>query len=487
MLGPDGRPRRAFNIVSGEERLYRIKMERGEDLVVTPNHILALHWEGDANTLAAERASRYCAAVSAFSDSNPADVAYAEMTAADFAAMAPNVRSQYSLYRPASFDYPAQGVPVNPYVLGLWLGYTTLRPTDGTDEKQAIRDFLNSYATELGLRPGCRFWNVAGTVAALADGEDDCLSDASSAGQPLSSPLSQQSTQPGTPDFAAVMKFVDRQDIDAMDIMPVDIAATHYSECGSCGSVVELADSQMKLAALTPANSLSSNAEAAGAHRHLQSPPEEEVANLFAGLDEVGVVGQRAGPDAGHIPSMYRKNCRAVRLAVLDGLLDSDVFCVMLPEEQKAETLQFDCPQTCHAPLFWQTVGLMRSLGFAVVTARSEQLSTNLTDTHKATLKATVTGALHEISSLAVGQMMVHKKNLSRHFNHRILSIELEEHKTEWFGFRVDQDHLYLRHDHLVLHNSGFEESMKFKKLTNAQRSGLNQIPNRRFTLWWSP
>lgn len=34
---------------------------------------------------------------------------------------------------------------------------------------------------------------------------------------------------------------------------------------------------------------------------------------------------------------------------------------------------------------------------------------------------------------------------------------------------------------------SGFEESMKFKKLTNAQRAGLNQIPNRRFTLWWSP
>jgi len=35
--------------------------------------------------------------------------------------------------------------------------------------------------------------------------------------------------------------------------------------------------------------------------------------------------------------------------------------------------------------------------------------------------------------------------------------------------------------------SSGFEETMKFRKLTNAQRSGLNQIPNRRFTLWWSP
>ena len=34
---------------------------------------------------------------------------------------------------------------------------------------------------------------------------------------------------------------------------------------------------------------------------------------------------------------------------------------------------------------------------------------------------------------------------------------------------------------------SGFEDQMKHKKLTNAQRSGLSQIPNRRFTLWWSP
>jgi len=40
---------------------------------------------------------------------------------------------------------------------------------------------------------------------------------------------------------------------------------------------------------------------------------------------------------------------------------------------------------------------------------------------------------------------------------------------------------------HLREKASGFEESMKYKKLTNAQRSGLNQIPNRRFTLWWSP
>jgi len=34
---------------------------------------------------------------------------------------------------------------------------------------------------------------------------------------------------------------------------------------------------------------------------------------------------------------------------------------------------------------------------------------------------------------------------------------------------------------------SGFEESVNYMKLTNAQRLGLNQISNCRFTLWWSP
>lgn len=40
-----------------------------------------------------------------------------------------------------------------------------------------------------------------------------------------------------------------------------------------------------------------------------------------------------------------------------------------------------------------------------------------------------------------------------------IMSIQLEEKPTKWSGFVVDKDSLYLRHDYLVLHNSGFEES----------------------------
>jgi hypothetical protein len=70
---------------------------------------------------------------------------------------------------------------------------------------------------------------------------------------------------------------------------------------------------------------------------------------------------------------------------------------------------------------------------------------------------------------------------------HAVLSVEREAAPARFFGFMVDGNQRFLRADGLVVHNSGFEESMKWKKLTNAQRSGLNQIPNRRFTLWWSP
>ena len=59
-----------------------------------------------------------------------------------------------------------------------------------------------------------------------------------------------------------------------------------------------------------------------------------------------------------------------------------------------------------------------------------------------------------------------------------------------WVGTSCDYQAYYILTSHLGLFwekASGFEESMRYKKLTNVQRSGLNQIPNRRFTLWWSP
>lgn len=215
------------------------------------------------------------------------------------------------------------------------------------------------------------------------------------------------------------------------------------------------------------------------------SETSTKINTLLLALEQLGVrfLSKGKGPkrDTKRIPSVYMKNSRSVRLAVLAGLIDSDG-CYMVRDG--SGRFEFSQSETWHSGLFADTVALARSLGFSVATGRRETMRES--GVKVIMLTAYINGDLKEVPCL-----LARKRALERLFNpaynYRIRSIALESKATKWAGFRVDQDQLYLRHDYLVLHNSGFEESMKFKKLTNAQRSGLNQIPNRRFTLWWSP
>ena len=205
------------------------------------------------------------------------------------------------------------------------------------------------------------------------------------------------------------------------------------------------------------------------------------INTLLLALRRLDVLSDGAGSstDKKHIPPVYLKNSRSVRLAVLAGLIDSDGWYVY-----SENMLGFAQSEHWHSTLFWNTVALARSLGFSVWTKR--RMMWNPTRTHQyPQLFAQIFGNIAEVPCLLLRKHPFERLIPQAH-SFMIKNIALEPKATNWAGFRVDQDQLYLRHDYFVLHNSGFEESMKFKKLTNAQRSGLNQIPNRRFTLWWS-
>ncbi|KAI3008455.1 hypothetical protein CBS147346_2518 [Aspergillus niger] len=207
------------------------------------------------------------------------------------------------------------------------------------------------------------------------------------------------------------------------------------------------------------------------------------VNSLRTALDGLQLLshGERcAETDKKRIPSIYMKNSRSVRLAVLAGLLDSDGWYVY-PENM----FGFAQSKNWHSGLFWDVVNLARSLGFSVWTTERMMWVPSRRD-KRPHLFAQIFGNISEIPCLLLRKQACERIIPQMH-SFMIKDITLESEATEWAGFRVDKDQLYLRHDYFVLHNSGFEESMKFKKLTNAQRSGLNQIPNRRFTLWWSP
>jgi len=215
-----------------------------------------------------------------------------------------------------------------------------------------------------------------------------------------------------------------------------------------------------------------------------ETNPGKKINTLLRALDDLNVRTRKGiGPevDKKHIPEIYMKNSRAVRLAVLAGLIDSDG-CLIYAKGSYYFT--FAQSERSHSRLFWNTVTLAKSLGFTVRTSRRLTMGSSLRNGTMA-LFAYICGDLKDVPCLLARKTAPERVHaVPTHY--QVKSITLEDEPMDWAGFRVDGDQLYLRHDHVVLHNSGFEESMKFKKLTNAQRSGLNQIPNRRFTLWWS-
>ncbi|KAF9434505.1 Pre-mRNA-processing-splicing factor 8 [Entomortierella beljakovae] len=179
-------------------------------------------------------------------------------------------------------------------------------------------------------------------------------------------------------------------------------------------------------------------------------------------------VGQEA--DRKHIPSKYLLGSEKTRLEVLAGLMDSD-------GTHLTNSIEFRFLQAkrWHERLFEDVVWLARSLGFHVPTTGVDQ-------------SLYISGDIDRVPTLLPRkQAPEYAPNSGDWTLSSIMSVEKKSVPEAYYGFLVNGNKRFLRDDFLVVHNSGFEESMKYKKLTNAQRSGLNQIPNRRFTLWWSP
>lgn len=154
--------------------------------------------------------------------------------------------------------------------------------------------------------------------------------------------------------------------------------------------------------------------------------------------------------DKKHIPPIYLKNTREVRLAVLAGLIDSDGYYKV--QDEGYNRFVFAQSEKWHKRLFWDVVALARSLGLHVTTSRQMQRG-------RPYLYCNITGNIKDIPCLLARKKPIERQqNTSQ--NHGIKSIKLESRASKWAGFRVDKDQLYLRDDHIVLHNSGFEESV---------------------------
>lgn len=422
LLGDDGTPRKISRTTRGRERLWSLKAHAIEPLVVTDNHILCLRETAAPGQV---------------------EIRYVEMTVAEFTALSDAEREKWRMYQvplEPRFTEDDQ-LEVDAYFLGLWNGDGDRRRTSiFNNQEEEIVDFLREYAAQLDLE-------------LVFDGN---LRDSLVISRTSDSGSTQATDNPRG--WQEGRDAVEEEDGVGVETAEGDVEAVMTGRA-------ELSEAQID----NLIDKLPMKEHGVGKQR---------VNVLLSAMRRLGVVSdsEARGPesDRKHIPDAYKFGSRSTRLKVLAGLIDSDG-CY----DRRFNRFVFTQSERSHTRLFDDFVFVARSLGLKVWTSRQEAKTTTYQGKPihgGAQLRAYVMGAIYDIPTLLRSKMAADRVTGGDRLGHEVLSIEQREAEEDFFGFEVDGNKRFLRKDFLVVHNSGFEESMKFKKLTNAQVSFVGGV-----------
>lgn len=186
---------------------------------------------------------------------------------------------------------------------------------------------------------------------------------------------------------------------------------------------------------------------------------------LLTALRDLGVAVPRGtvgwSDDRKHIPDAYKFGSEEVRLQVAAGLIDSDG-CLLVDSVE----FYFSQSERWHRRLFEDVIFLMRSLGFyctpRLVETTSLPPGASVPFTGM-TLRTYVSGDIHRVPTLLPRKQARERHPYSGWTTCSIVSVERLPEAQRYHGFLVDGNKRFLRSDFLVVHNSGFEESMKVR------------------------
>lgn len=118
VLGDDLKPRTVLSTTNGVDQLYRIIPNKGEPWVCNSQHLLTLKFNGVDK--------------------------YIDIKAEDFYNLPEGKQRYYQLFR-RDINYPAQGVPFDPYWFGLWLGDGSSDSAEICSNDPETHEFLRTY------------------------------------------------------------------------------------------------------------------------------------------------------------------------------------------------------------------------------------------------------------------------------------------------------------------------------------------------------
>ena len=150
VMGPDSRPRSVLSTIRGESELFQVKQTSAMTYVVNAEHILSLKKSlssvkdvGNISKLGNPRrpAGRY-----------PSWPAIVNIPVRDYLAQSKRWMEHFRGYRAGTIHFPRQAVPVDPYLLGVWLGDGLHRELMITTPDPEIVEWLGQFCEKHRLR-----------------------------------------------------------------------------------------------------------------------------------------------------------------------------------------------------------------------------------------------------------------------------------------------------------------------------------------------
>lgn len=131
LMGPDSTPRRVLSLARGREQMYWIRQNKGVDYRVNESHILSLKASGTAY--------------------GEAHGQVVNISVRDYLGRSEKYKIRHKGYKVA-IDFPEQPVPIDPYLLGVWLGDGTAGKTEVHTPDPEIQDYILANADNWQLK-----------------------------------------------------------------------------------------------------------------------------------------------------------------------------------------------------------------------------------------------------------------------------------------------------------------------------------------------
>lgn len=150
VMGPDSNPRKVLTLASGESEMFRISQTSADDYIVNADHILSLKKSKScvnqtgglmpSGNLKSPR-GRY-----------PEYPAVVNIPLKEYIGKSQRWKDNFRGYRAGLIEFPPAPVPVDPYLLGIWLGDGLHRELMITSADEEIVAWMKQYSDSQGLK-----------------------------------------------------------------------------------------------------------------------------------------------------------------------------------------------------------------------------------------------------------------------------------------------------------------------------------------------